>query len=1353
MSNITSLNHTGVQTLGYGAGGGGVEKCCVVHPPERLATRPRNLVVCIDGTSNKFGKNNSNVIELYSRLVKDDSQLTYYNSGIGTYAKPSWRSFSYYKKRTAHIIDMAIAWWFEKRIIEAYRWLSENFKKGDRIFLFGFSRGAYQVRVLSAMINKVGLIHRGNDDQIPFAYELYSKCTDDHTKQTDEASHFKTTFSRDVQVHFVGAWDTVSSVGLFPKTLPLTTTGMDHVCFFRHALALDERRGNFVPEYAGGLNKSPNNLEAQVNGFPLSKKEVWFAGTHSDIGGGATENERLTSNGPALRWMIRESIEAGLSLNPFSGEWGRVHRKSGNMASPSRLWIALEILPGKKSLLPHLGRRRPILKGQRIHQSVYALGHDYYSSRLPTGFQDSQGVNVEQDKFDDISQELHQCVEDWCGKPPISDDDVKNFMSSRNLPEPSSKDGRLAYQNLFESLKNPLHSNDPIGTTAKMNMLCHVASHFPKCYAGDLPPGVKSLLRASPPSTAAQEFVKKFSHAGSFKIYLDAEIKALSISKGGSFYPQPAAQGRPYYLAVASAQTVIPIYNLSTNQVIQTLRGHTRKVETVSFSPSMTDFRSLTLVSGSTVDGTIRVWNVNDGSQWESTNAGHKGGTLSVSFSSDGKHIVSGGLDCFTNIWEVNSAGQNLTPSCPIEGHTNRVLSVAISPNCSRVVSVSKDTVCLWDYNKRSQGPIETIKRRHCDPKDVIFLSENAYFLYASLDGDLIGRRCEDGVLAFSEQMKLPLGVSPQSLAFEEDQLACGLSDGRILVWTVQLALGKLELTKQRVYDYHLDDTAPSSVTSLVFSDDLTRLVAGYEDGYVVGWYAQGIEGILRELSDGYDSGPSSGGRVVHSAPHIPQRPTSNYRTYSEVSSPQLPGNGLLGTHGSHTTYNFPASSHLPDNPSRSDARSDISIDGSYAESASHPQDTRSRPTYPVGYRDPSRTVRPDTLPGVPEVDDVGTSSVDGSTHNSPDTTPNSVVSDRETAMPPSVVHLYDIGTLIGPLISGNVGSIVHDMQVGTPLPTHRQEQSSNDASDHTPPRNRIVAITSSTPPLPLASSGPPVLTRRRVQSNNDASAYTLPRQRIVSITSSSPPLPLPSSEPPLPLASSGPPVPSRRRALVTNDPSAYMPPRELMKIQDMDDLQSSPPRMPAVLADYGVDSQDWDHLVQELKSTWFRQLPASSGPDAQLQTRLFSMETLLGSWNHLVFNKKGVSLVLYKGRECCSGPQKGQIDRRIPLVDESYRRASPTLFSESGYASGRDDDEETRFNNETPDNTSEASDEAERTDSYRDEQEEQKRRIRENREEEIVRQIVHESEARYTLYVTESVPEGPTATHSFAGV
>ncbi|OBZ69034.1 hypothetical protein A0H81_10989 [Grifola frondosa] len=100
--------------------------------------------------------------------------LTYYNSGIGTYAKPSKKTLGNWLRVLGHKIDLAIAWNFDRIVKGAYRWLSENYQEGDRIFLFGFSRGAYQVRALAAMINKVGLIRKGNEEQIPFAYELYA---------------------------------------------------------------------------------------------------------------------------------------------------------------------------------------------------------------------------------------------------------------------------------------------------------------------------------------------------------------------------------------------------------------------------------------------------------------------------------------------------------------------------------------------------------------------------------------------------------------------------------------------------------------------------------------------------------------------------------------------------------------------------------------------------------------------------------------------------------------------------------------------------------------------------------------------------------------------------------------------------------------------------------------------------------------------------------------------------------------------------------------------------------------------------------------------------------------------------
>ncbi|KAF8870031.1 hypothetical protein BD779DRAFT_1614237 [Infundibulicybe gibba] len=280
----------------------------------------RALVVCLDGTSNQFGKNNTNV---------DKKQLTYYNSGIGTYAKPSWRSIAYWKQVVFNVIDTAIAWNFEEILLRAYRWLSTNYEDGDRIYLFGFSRGAYQVRALAGMIEKVGLILRGNEEQIHCggydrfvaAYELYA----DHKSEKYEdptfvgsrryletfnmAARFKETFSRPgIKVHYLGVWDTVSSIGLArSKSLPFTDT-CEHFCYMRHALALDERRVKFQPEYARGGESVPNPAQqanpntsmepsqgnaglegknkAGVQDKPKSRprvKEVWFAGSHSDM--------------------------------------------------------------------------------------------------------------------------------------------------------------------------------------------------------------------------------------------------------------------------------------------------------------------------------------------------------------------------------------------------------------------------------------------------------------------------------------------------------------------------------------------------------------------------------------------------------------------------------------------------------------------------------------------------------------------------------------------------------------------------------------------------------------------------------------------------------------------------------------------------------------------------------------------------------------------------------------------------------------------------------------------------------------------------------------------------------------
>ncbi|KAK0186389.1 hypothetical protein F5146DRAFT_129011 [Armillaria mellea] len=219
----------------------------------------RNLVVCLDGTANQFGHRNTNVVELHNRILKDDPdvpQLTFYSSGIGTYVPPSRRSLAHWR----HNLDKIFAWSFKRLVEEAYRWIADHYQPGDRLFLFGFSRGAYQVRALAGMIEKLGLVFSGNKGLIPFAYELYSKKhkgikIKSETEAEALALNFKHTFARPVKVHFVGVWDTVSSVGIESQPLPLTKSA-SHICFFRHGLALDERRVKFLPEYLAG-GRSP----------------------------------------------------------------------------------------------------------------------------------------------------------------------------------------------------------------------------------------------------------------------------------------------------------------------------------------------------------------------------------------------------------------------------------------------------------------------------------------------------------------------------------------------------------------------------------------------------------------------------------------------------------------------------------------------------------------------------------------------------------------------------------------------------------------------------------------------------------------------------------------------------------------------------------------------------------------------------------------------------------------------------------------------------------------------------------------------------------------------------------------
>ncbi len=177
----------------------------------------------------------------------------------------------------------------------------EHYKQGDKVFLFGFSRGAYTVCSLAALLHKCGLMESGNEKLVPLALQVYQKSK----KDPDGAQLVKATFGRECKPHFLGIWDTVASVGLIMNGDPFPSAAMNpDVRHVRHAVSIDERRMKFQPESW----VTPAEAKEQT------VKEVWFAGVHSDVGGGYEESESGLSK-VALEWLLKEAIEEGLQIH------------------------------------------------------------------------------------------------------------------------------------------------------------------------------------------------------------------------------------------------------------------------------------------------------------------------------------------------------------------------------------------------------------------------------------------------------------------------------------------------------------------------------------------------------------------------------------------------------------------------------------------------------------------------------------------------------------------------------------------------------------------------------------------------------------------------------------------------------------------------------------------------------------------------------------------------------------------------------------------------------------------------------------------------------------------------------
>ncbi len=362
----------------------------------------KNIVICIDGTENQIEINISNVLKVYRVARQTSKQVVYYDQGIGTIGlQNTWKSA---EQERIRFKDSAFGQSLDQKVIGAYEFLVSHYEDGDKIYLFGFSRGAYAVRALAGMIYLVGLL---KPDQVNLSGSAYTAYKDASLNDDEaEAWNFKRiSKARTIGIEFLGIWDTVSSVfrpdnenpwGYTRQKLKYTENS-PAVKIVRHAMAIDERRRMFRVERWLREWEYKSNPHSQGERREQDVKEVWFAGSHSDVGGGYERENSALSQIPFL-WMVKEAEAAGLDINErMRKHVGGIKRWSDNTKhtypAPSHLgmmhdsmtakWKFLEYLP-KSAEFKEWPRRRSLFglyfpckeprfikSGDWVHQSAF----------------------------------------------------------------------------------------------------------------------------------------------------------------------------------------------------------------------------------------------------------------------------------------------------------------------------------------------------------------------------------------------------------------------------------------------------------------------------------------------------------------------------------------------------------------------------------------------------------------------------------------------------------------------------------------------------------------------------------------------------------------------------------------------------------------------------------------------------------------------------------------------------------------------------------------------------------------------------------------------------------------------
>ena len=296
----------------------------------------RRIILLSDGTGNSSAKVwRTNVWRIFERIdLSNSDQVAYYDDGVGT---------SEFKPLA--VIGGAFGWGLKRNVLDLYKFASRNVRHDtDEIYAFGFSRGAFTIRILTGLILEQGLIRAATEQ------ELDHKARQAYREFRRENFHTKWPYylrpevwargirdllipngyskhdNRQVKnIRFVGLWDLVAAYGLpidemtrgvsqwiWPWQLPNCVLN-DRVLRARHAVSIDDERTTFHPILWDERDEPP--LTPEPNGERLLAKErisqVWFAGVHSNVGGGYPDD--LLAQIP-LVWMMSEAHDQGKGL-------------------------------------------------------------------------------------------------------------------------------------------------------------------------------------------------------------------------------------------------------------------------------------------------------------------------------------------------------------------------------------------------------------------------------------------------------------------------------------------------------------------------------------------------------------------------------------------------------------------------------------------------------------------------------------------------------------------------------------------------------------------------------------------------------------------------------------------------------------------------------------------------------------------------------------------------------------------------------------------------------------------------------------------------------------------------------